>query len=321
MAWPLRFTRIAVPKPWAGTRLARLFPALRNELPPGTGESIEIADLPGRSSVVAHGPWRERTLHELALSEPAALGLPADGPGDFPLALKLIDTAEPLSVQVHPQDEPRQGKPAARGKSEAWLVLDAAPRAVIYQGPREGVTAARFEAALEAGAPAELLNARPVRAGDYLYNPAGMIHAIGGGLALLEVQQNCDVTYRLWDFPRPGPPRDTQRERGLAAARWDLPLPSVLRTDGAEVVLQGEGPFRVRSLRLSNARLLRGQWQGFVLISCLGGACELTARVADRVEPVVLQPPDTVLIPGEFDALELYPQGEAWLVLTWAPAP
>jgi mannose-6-phosphate isomerase len=305
VSYPLRFERIPVPKPWAGSRLHALFP----ELPAGTGESIELADLPGQSSVVANGELRGRTIRQLVPDLVGAHELP-----DFPLAVKLLDTAEALSVQDHPSDEFAHGKLVKRGKSECWIVLEAEPEAVIYQGLKPGVKRERFEAALTGGHPLELMNARAVKRGDYLYNEAGMIHAIGGGVTLLEIQQNCSTTYRLWDLPR-GVQREMHVEAGLLAAKFDLQLPPIQRCYG-DVVLQPDGPFGVRSLHVKKAFAEVKPHEGFTIITCIAGPCEATAHARDNLQPVRFEPGDTVLFPPEFDRFEYYPDG--WLIVSWA---
>lgn len=319
MSYPVRFHRVAVPKPWAGSRLRALFPDIADDLPVGTGESIELADLPDALSIVANGDWRKQSVRHLMrdrrgqlLGELAKLNeLP-----DFPLAVKLLDTAQPLSVQDHPSDAREDGQLVRRGKSECWIVLDAEPEAVIYQGLKPGVTREAFEAALADGHPIELLNARHVARGDYLYNEAGMIHAIGGGIALLEIQQNCPTTYRLWDFPRKEP-REMHLQAGLAAAKFDLQLPEIGKTDAEDVLLQPDGPFGVRSLRVKKARPLTKDWQGFTLVTCLDGPCEITGKAGNNLQPAALKPGDTVMYTSEFDAFEIYPENETWLVLSW----
>lgn len=319
MSYPVRFHRIAVPKPWAGSRLRTLFPDIADELPEGTGESIELADMPGQLSVVANGEWRKQSVSHLMRDRRGQLlgdleklhELP-----DFPLAVKLLDTAQPLSVQDHPSDVRQNGQLVRRGKSECWIVLDAEPEAVIYQGLKPGVTGDKFEGALSDGHPIELLNARHVERGDYLYNEAGMIHAIGGGIALLEIQQNCPTTYRLWDFPR-DEPREMHLAAGLAAAKFDLLLPEVQKTDAEDLLMQADGPFGVRSLRVKQARQLAKDWQGFTLVTCLAGLCEITGKAHDNLQPAALKPGDTVMYTSEFDAFEIYPDGETWLVLSW----
>lgn len=315
MTYPLRFHRIAVPKPWAGTQLAGLFPDIAAELQAGTGESIELADMPGQTSIVANGEWRDKTIRELVTEHQVALIGDQAGLPDFPLALKLLDTAHALSIQDHPSDIRENGKLVRRGKSECWLVLAAKPNSVIYQGLKPDVTPQQFEQSLADGNPPDLLNAREVKPGDYIYNEAGMVHAIGGGLALLEVQQNCPTTYRLWDFPR-DKPREMHVREGLEAAKFDLQLPPIRRTDADDVLLQADGPFGVRSMRVNKALHLEKDWPGFTLVTCLSGDCEITGRARDNLQPVRFKPGDTVLFPADFIEFELYPKG--WLILSWA---
>lgn len=323
MTYPLRLHRIAIAKPWAGDRLGTLFPSAAADWPAGTGESLEAGDLPGHSSVVANGPWQGRTLGELMSEQRLSLLgqlAGADDLPDFPLCLKFLDTREPLSVQNHPSDEFRKGRRVARGKSEAWLVLDAHPDAVIYQGLKPGLTGADFEDALRHNRVTEALQAKPVTRGNWLYNPAGMVHAVGGGLTLLELQQNCPTTWRLWDFPRvDGMRRDLHLRQGMLAARFDLPDPTVT-TLQADHLLVDEGPFGARFLRLHQAREVPRSWAGFTLATCLRGRCEVTARGGNRLEAAVLEAPDTVLFPSDFTAFELFPAGECELLLAWARA-
>ncbi len=388
--YALRLHRIAVKKPWAGARLRTLFPEQAADVPPGTGEWIELCDLPGASSVVANGEWRDKSLADLMRTQKLKLlgQLGNSGLPDFPLCVKFLDTSEPLSVQVHPSDErasadrvqpsterhsglhesflrlvdefelpqaevsriarslgitmanQRRGLTDAeqfmlratikqrvatgnettlvqRGKSECWLVLDAARDAVIYQGLREGVKPDDFELALDGGKPADLMNARAVKPGDFLYNPAGMIHAIGGGLALLEIQQNCPTTYRLWDFPR-AEKREMHINEGLGAARFNLPLPPIQPTHREDEALVPRGPFGVRSLRLSKPTQDPKQWPGFTVHTCLQGECEITGYARDKLEPAILKRGETVLWPAVFDKFEYFPRGDCWLIQSWA---
>ncbi len=323
MSYALRFHRVAVPKPWAGNALATLFPDGASDWPAGTGESIEVADLPGESTRIANGIWRDLTLGQaMAQDRLALLGqlAGADDLPDFPLAIKLLDTRQPLSIQDHPRDKFHKGRRIHRGKSEGWLVLKAEPGAVIYQGLKPGLKRADFEDALRNNRADQAMNARPVAAGDWLYNPAGMVHAIGGGLALLEIQQNAGVTWRLWDFPRPGGlRRDLHLKEGLAAADFETAPPQMIKAaDGT--LLHDAGPFGVKSLHLSQPRQLARSWAGFTLVTCLQGRCEVTLRGSDRLEPAVLSAPDTILAPAAFTNFEIYPQGECRLILSWARA-
>jgi len=118
---------------------------------------------------------------------------------ELPLLVKLIFTSERLSVQVHPDD----GEDGPRGKTEMWHILDAEAGASIAIGFREPITRERLWEATRTGDVEELLNWIPVQAGETYFTPAHTVHAIGGGIVLCEIQQNSDVTYRLWDYGRP----------------------------------------------------------------------------------------------------------------------
>ena len=118
------------------------------------------------------------------------------------LLVKYLFTSERLSIQVHPGDAAARALGHAFGKDEAWLVLDAAPGAVIGLGLRAPLSKAALRAAALDGSLEALVDWRPVQAGDFLTSPAGTIHAIGGGLVLIEIQQNLDLTYRLYDYGR-----------------------------------------------------------------------------------------------------------------------
>src|SRR5258707_5523788 len=120
---------------------------------------------------------------------------------DLPLLVKLLFTTERLSVQVHPDD----GEDGPRGKTEMWHILDADPGATIALGFREPITRERLRDSVRTGEIEQLLHWMPVKAGETYYTPAHTVHAIGAGIVLAEIQQNSDVTYRLWDYGRPRP--------------------------------------------------------------------------------------------------------------------
>jgi mannose-6-phosphate isomerase len=137
---------------------------------------------------------------------------------DDPLLVKYLFTSERLSVQVHPDDAAARHAGHPRGKDEAWVVLDAEPGASIGIGLSRPVSPEELRAAALDGSVVDLLDWRQVEEGDAFYSPAGTIHSIGAGLTLLEVQQDCDVTYRLYDFGRP---RELHLDEAVTAARTD----------------------------------------------------------------------------------------------------
>jgi mannose-6-phosphate isomerase len=122
---------------------------------------------------------------------------------DPELLVKYLFTSEKLSVQVHPDDEAARARGYPRGKDEAWLVLAAEPESTIALGPKRPVSAEELRAAAEDGSIVDLLDWRSVKAGDFIYSPAGTVHAIGAGLTVVEIQQGLDLTYRLYDYGRP----------------------------------------------------------------------------------------------------------------------
>ena len=136
-------------------------------------------------------------------------------PPDAPLLVKYLFTAERLSIQVHPDDAAARARGFPRGKDEAWYILDAEPDARIGLGLTREVSREALRAAALDGSIETLLDWRRVAPGDLLYSPAGTIHAIGGGISLIEIQQNLDLTYRLYDYGRP---RALHLEDGIAVA-------------------------------------------------------------------------------------------------------
>lgn len=134
----------------------------------------------------------------------------------MPLLVKLLFTSERLSIQVHPDDEQARDRGLAAGKTECWYVTAAEPGAVLGIGTREALDGERLRALALDGGIEEMMDWKPVQPGDFFLIPAGTVHAIGAGVSLVEVQQNSDVTYRLYDYGRP---RELHLEDGVAVSR------------------------------------------------------------------------------------------------------
>lgn len=137
---------------------------------------------------------------------------------DLPLLVKYIFTSERLSIQVHPNDEQAHARELPSGKEECWYILDAEPGAALGLGLKQKLTPDAVREAVLDGSIEQLMDWKPVQPGDFFYVPAGTVHAIGGGLALLEFQQNADITYRLYDYGRP---RELHLDDGIAIAQLD----------------------------------------------------------------------------------------------------
>ncbi len=180
------------------------------------------------------GPTTER-VGEVWFEAPA--GTPAV------LLVKYIFTSEKLSVQVHPNDTQARAAGLPGGKSECWLILDAEPGAVLGLGVREPLSPQQLRQSALDGSIEELMVWKPVAKGDFFYVPAGTVHAIGPGLSLVEVQQNADVTYRLYDYGRP---RELHLDEGIAVARarpYARPPLSTACAHDMDLLTAGEAPF------------------------------------------------------------------------------
>ncbi|WP_373488680.1 class I mannose-6-phosphate isomerase, partial [Blastomonas sp.] len=152
-------------------------------------------------------PWGRRVLpHPFVNPGTEQIGElwfePETGPA-LPLMVKFLFTSEKLSIQVHPSDAQAHARGLVSGKEECWLVLDAEPGAVLGIGTTCALSGEELSAAALSGEIEALMDWKPVQAGDFYYIPAGTVHAIGAGVSLVEIQQNADITYRLYDDGRP----------------------------------------------------------------------------------------------------------------------
>lgn len=156
-------------------------------------------------------------LSEVLKRNPEILGngCSAKYPELCPLLVKFLFTSSRLSVQVHPDDSYAEQHHQCLGKTEAWFVMDAQPGAKVALGFLEEISTSRLRSAAETGEIEELLDWRPVQAGDIVFVPAGTVHALGSGLTVCEIQQNSDITYRLYDYGRP---RELHLDHGSAVS-------------------------------------------------------------------------------------------------------
>ncbi len=222
---PITFEPIPMERVWGGRRLES---TLGKNLPPGApfGESWEVVDRADAQSVVHSGPHAGATLHDLWSTHRADIfgeayaGHPSDR---FPMLIKLLDARERLSVQVHP---PAHAAAALNGepKTEAWYFLDCLPGASIYAGLKRGTTRQAFDNALATGRVEDVIARRPVNSGESIFIPSGRLHAIGEGCLIVEIQQNSDTTYRVFDWNRSGldgKPRQLHLDESLASIDFD----------------------------------------------------------------------------------------------------
>jgi mannose-6-phosphate isomerase len=214
-----------------------------------------------------------KPLGELIRDHPEILGSGADRsrPGICPLLVKIIFTSERLSIQVHPDDEYAGRHHQSLGKTEAWYVMDSQAEGEVAVGFRERLTVAKLKSAARSGEIEKLLHWRKVRTGDVVFVPAGTVHAIGEGLTICEIQENSDITYRLYDYGRP---RELHLEQASEVVN--------LRPNGCEVQPRAVEAwrdhlvdcrhFRIERLRPRRSIHFEGDLPYYLLLICVKGA-------------------------------------------------
>ena len=226
-------------------------------------------------------PWHrdaDERIGEIWLEHPEGVRLP--------LLVKFLYTSEALSVQVHPSDDYARRHENSCGKTEMWVVLRAEPGARIAHGLREPVSRERLREAALSGEIEELLNWVTVSEGDVLFTPAGVIHAIGEGIALCEIQQNSDVTYRLYDYGRP---RELHIEKAMEVSRLE-PGPEITKP---ALVDQG----RERLVRCEHFEVERVHLEAAGAYQLAGGLILVVLDGTGIVEGTSFAPGDAWLIP------------------------
>jgi mannose-6-phosphate isomerase len=240
----------------------------------------------------------------------------------FPLLFKFLDAAEAVSVQVHPNDaQAAVLTPGQQGKSEAWLILSAAPGSRLSVGLNSGVDRATLERHLAAGTVSECLHSIPARVGDVIAVRTGTVHAIGAGIALAEIQQSSDVTFRLFDWNRRdvhGRSRPLHLEQALQCIDYSLgpvlplaPRPLSLEGRMSEELVQTQH-FVWRRHTLAGPRVRLPMEDCCRILALIEGHVQIESATAR----VPLAPGESLLIPAECDPIEIEPISGAVLLET-----
>ncbi|MBX7258777.1 MAG: class I mannose-6-phosphate isomerase [Candidatus Hydrogenedentes bacterium] len=313
----LHFAEHYVERIWGGRRLQSAYgKPLPVDVP--IGEAWLVSDHPSAESTVDEGPHTGRSLHDLMQEYGTALLGTAATPtihGRFPLLLKLLDSTDYLSVQVHPDDACalRLGEPDV-GKTEMWHVLQSDQGGQLFCGLDPAATPESLAHAIRANTLESLLPHFAVQPGDSVFVPAGTIHAIGPGLVLAEIQQNSDLTYRLYDWGRvqaDGTPRALHIEKSVAATHFGEhhpgKAPSLLMDDigGRRSLLAACRYFAAERLDLESPYNRQTRHTSFHIILALSGALTVTTESSTRS----LAPSEAVLIPAGEDSFTLQGHG------------
>ncbi len=300
MTAPIRFEPLYQERVWGGRSLAD---KLGRSLPPDRpiGESWEVVDRPEAQSVAAGGQFSGMTLREILLADSASIMGPGYEPErPFPILVKWLDCRERLSLQVHPPP-PVAPELGGEPKTENWYIADAEPGSGLLAGLRPGVTREAFERALKEETLESCVHRFEVGRGDSLFVPSGRIHAIDGGNLILEVQQNSDTTYRVYDWGRvglDGEKRQLHIKESLACIDFEDVSPEPLRASREDAVLAECAEFRLRKVRFGAGcpDLRIGPGAGPSLLHVVEGDVRL------RGEDSVFRRGDNALLPasGEF---------------------
>ena len=299
---------------WGGHQL-RPYKGLEPSVEP-IGESWEVSAVPSSTSTISNGALKGQDLITAISEQPEAIlgkAVNAKYHGKLPLLVKFIDAKRDLSIQVHPNDAMAMREHGKMGKSEMWYIIKADEGAHLYAGFKQTITPYEYQKRVEDGSITEVLADHKVKAGDVFYLPAGRIHAICGGIMLAEVQQSSDVTYRIFDYNRPGmdgKPRELHTE--LAAKALDYHVEDNYRTEYIDSTNKAtqilDTPyFDVRVLEISKPfhRDLR-KYDSFVISMCIEGACKM--RVRSTGDEIILKEGHSTLIPACIADYDVIPQ-------------
>lgn len=315
----LRLTPIYKDYLWGGDRIAAYY--ARKGAPTRTAESWEVSAHPDGDNTICGGEFAGRSLSSL-IEEfgRTLLGRHAPSSNRFPLLCKVIDAHQSLSVQVHPSPADPLA-PQEEYKNECWHILEAAPKTTIYAGLTDVIQSREALAALAAqggGALASALRRHSPKRGETLYIPAGLVHAIGAGALIYEVQQNSNTTYRLYDWDRIGPdgkPRALHFEAALRSIDYSLPAPSFSPPTQDAETSQGGGLlclatpyFKIREFTAAATRHPAGD--SFEILFVKTGSWRAStpssgSALAD--DSVVLNAGDSLLVPACLDEYSLSP--------------
>ena len=311
---PLKFDPIFCYRIWGGEKLKTLLKKDYQES--SIGESWEISAVPGFETRVSDGPHSGSTLTQLIdrfKGELLGERVYEDFGTEFPLLIKYIDAARPLSIQVHPNDELAKLRHDSFGKNEMWYIMGADEGAELIIGFNQGVNGDQYEILLQNNDLMKVMNAQEVRVGDAFYIPTGRVHAIGTGVLLAEIQQTSDVTYRIYDYDRIDAKTGKKRELHTEQAKLaiDFERHDSYRTEYQEQVNKVNrlihSPYFKTDILILDSRMERdlSERDSFVIYMCVEGNAEL------YVDHMVfeLKLGETILIPAECAKIHLNSEG------------
>ena len=319
---PLKFEDILKPVIWGGNEICK-FKDVNPKLE-GIGESWEISQVEGNVSVVADGEYKGATLTEVMEKEGVALmgkHVVERFGKDFPLLIKFIDAKDFLSIQVHPDDTLAKERHNSFGKTEMWYVIDAVEGAGLYSGFSQEITPEEYVERIENNTITDVLQFHEVKSGDVFFLPAGRVHAIGKGIFIAEIQQNSNITYRIYDYNRKdqnGNGRELHTE--LAKDAIDYKLYSDLKTEYTPSVNKGVKLAECQYFSTSvldidgEVTYKLADRDSFSIFICMGGNATLTDNEGNVTE---MKQGETILVPATTQEVKI--EGNAKLLECFIP--
>jgi mannose-6-phosphate isomerase len=298
----IKFQPILKDKIWGGEKLATLLnkQSARKDI----GESWEISDVEGDTSIVVNGELKGQNLKQLIAEFKADLvgeKIYTHFGEKFPLLIKFIDAKEALSIQLHPHDDLAKKRHNSFGKTEMWYVMQADDKANLIVGFQKEVTSKEYIEHLENKTLLDILNVDEVENGDVYFIPTGRVHAIGAGVLLAEIQQTSDITYRIYDWDRPNPDgtfRDLHTEEAIDAIDYSAQnsyktVYSKEQNKASEIV---SCPYFTTNVLPINGEVFinHEEKDSFVIYMCVAGNIEF--KYQNQIEK--LQMGETILIPN-----------------------
>ena len=312
--YPLTFTPILKDRIWGGNKLKTyLNKPIVSET---TGESWEISTVPGDISVVNSGVLKGKNINDIIDLYPNEIlgkSVIARFGKQFPLLFKFIDAKEDLSIQLHPNDDLAKERHDSFGKTEMWYVMQADESARLVVGFKKDTTKEEYLKHLESKKLVALLNESPVKKGDVFFLETGIIHAIGAGVVVAEIQQTSDITYRIYDWDRvdvTGKGRELHTELALEAINYTATPAKIEYTEEVNnsVPVVNCSYFITNIIALQDCFIWKRKKQAFTVFMCTNGQFEMVVNG----EILRYNMGDTILIPAIIEHVTL--KGKATLL-------
>lgn len=313
--YPLKFKPVLKDKIWGGNKLNTILGIDYAPLP-NCGEAWMVSGVEDNPTIVSNGFLEGNELNELVeiyMGDLTGDQVYNKFGNEFPILVKFIDSADYLSIQVHPDDELAAARGIGNGKTEMWYIISADKDAELITGFKRDTTEEEYLEFLDSKKLTELLNREKVKSGDVFYMPAGRVHALGPGILLAEIQQTSDTTYRIYDWDRvddKGNSRELHTEEALDAI--DFKAHDDYKSEYSEVkngsATMVSSPYFNTNIIVLDKALAKdySELDSFVIYICVEGNLTLV-HDGDEEKQVTLKKGEAALIPAIIDRIDLIP--------------